>query len=250
MDRAKFYAELRRSPVLFGKSLSQGQVESLEAMLDEGLRRRVELHQLAYIMATAYGEAGSSLKPITENLNYTSAARLVRVWPSQFANATAAKPYVRNPQKLANKVYAGRIGNGPESSGDGWRYRGRGLVQITGRANYRKFGLESNPDKALELATAVHVLFEGMLTGAFTGQKLVQYVQQTQQDYVNARRVVNGIFEASKYAEYAKAFESALEASGYKTGTLLDVKPPAEPVKQEPWYVTLWHLFLYAIGKR
>lgn len=249
MDKAKFYAELRRSPVLFGKSLSQGQVESLEAMLDEAQRRRVELHQLAYILATAYGEAGSSLKPVSENLNYT-ASRIVQVWPTRFANVADAKPYARNPQKLANKVYANRNGNGPESSGDGWRYRGRGPVQLTGRANYRKFGLENNPDKALDLPTAVHILFEGMLTGAFTGKKLVQYVQQTHQDYVNARRVVNGTFEAEKYANYAKAFESALEASGYKTGTLLDVKPPAEPVQQEPWYVTLWHLFLYAIGKR
>lgn len=247
MDRAKFYAELRRSPVLFGKSLSQGQVESLEAMLDEAQRRRVELHQLAYIMATAYGEAGSSLKPIAENLNYT-ASRLMQVWPSRFPTLESAKPYARNPQKLANKVYAGRIGNGPESSGDGWRYRGRGLVQITGRANYRKFGLEQTPDKALDLDTAVHVLFEGMLTGAFTGQKLVQYVQQTHQDYVNARRVVNGTFEAAKYAEYAKAFEAALEVAGYKTGTLLDVKPPAEPVKQEGFLSMVWGLIRYALG--
>lgn len=245
MDKAKFYSELRRSPVLFGKSLSQGQVESLEAMLDEAQRRRVELHQLAYIMATAYGEAGPKLQPIRENMNY-SAARIRQVWPSRFKSVEAAKPYANNPQKLANKVYAGRLGNGNEASGDGWRYRGDGLVQLTGKANYEKF----NVSPGMDLKTAVYVLFEGMLTGAFTGKKLVQYVQQTHQDYVNARRVVNGTFEAEKYASYARAFEAALEAAGYKTGTLLDVKPPAKPVKQEPWYLTLWHLFLYAIGKR
>lgn len=72
----------------------------------------------------------------SENLNYSSAARLRAVWPSRFPSEAAAAPFARNPERLANRVYGGRLGNGPESSGDGWRFRGRGLKQLTGRSNY------------------------------------------------------------------------------------------------------------------
>jgi putative chitinase len=76
---------------------------------------------------------------LEENLNY-SAERLVAVWPSRFPTKAAAEPYARQPDKLANKVYANRLGNGNEASGDGWRYRGRGPIQLTGKANYEKCG--------------------------------------------------------------------------------------------------------------
>lgn len=74
---------------------------------------------------------------LEENLFYTTPARLRAVWPSRFGPGKANPgAYVRNPERLANLVYAGKIGNGPEASGDGWRFRGRGLKQLTGRANY------------------------------------------------------------------------------------------------------------------
>lgn len=69
-----------------------------------------------------------------ENLNY-SAKRICEVWPMRFTPATA-KEYARQPEKLANFVYANRIGNGSEASGDGWHYRGRGLFMVTGKGNY------------------------------------------------------------------------------------------------------------------
>jgi len=71
-----------------------------------------------------------------ENLFYTHPEHIVEVWPSLFRTAADAAPYARNPAKLAAHVYAGRNGNGNEASGDGWRYRGRGLLQITGRDAY------------------------------------------------------------------------------------------------------------------
>jgi putative chitinase len=72
---------------------------------------------------------------LTENLNY-SAERLHAVWPNRFPTIASAEPYAHNPERLANKVYAGRFGNGDEASGDGWRFRGAGLFQITFRANH------------------------------------------------------------------------------------------------------------------
>ncbi len=81
----------------------------------------------------------SSLKPgREENLNYT-ARRLTQVWPARFPSVAAAEPYARNPEKLANRVYAGRMGNGPEMSGDGWKFRGAGPMQLTGRSNWTGF---------------------------------------------------------------------------------------------------------------
>lgn len=87
------------------------------------------------------------LTRLEENLNY-SVARMMQVWPSKFPTSQSAIPYAYKPEKLANYVYANRIGNGDEASGDGWMYRGRGPIQITGRENYRKFGLYI--DKPLE----------------------------------------------------------------------------------------------------
>jgi putative chitinase len=69
-----------------------------------------------------------------ENLDY-SVDRLLVVWPRRFPTLGVATPYARNPEALANRVYAGRLGNGDEASGDGWRYRGAGAIQLTGRDN-------------------------------------------------------------------------------------------------------------------
>ena len=79
------------------------------------------------------GHESNSLNTLVENLNY-SAERLTQVWPHRFPTLPSATPYARNPEKLANFVYASRLGN--EASGDGYRYRGRGLIQTTGRSNY------------------------------------------------------------------------------------------------------------------
>lgn len=80
-----------------------------------------------------------------ENLNY-SAKGLHGVFRKYFPTLAAAEPYARNPQKIANKVYGNRMGNGPESSGDGWTFRGRGPIQLTGRNNYTAFAKDMFDD--------------------------------------------------------------------------------------------------------
>ena len=92
--------------------------------------------RLAHFFAQVLHESGL-LRIVEENLNY-SAEGLLRVFPRHFTPAQAQR-YARQPQAIANRVYGGRLGNGDEASGDGWRFRGRGLIQLTGRQNYRAF---------------------------------------------------------------------------------------------------------------
>lgn len=86
----------------------------------------------------------SRLSRLEESLYYTTTARLRAVWPSRFRTDAEAVPYVRNPKALANKVYASRMGNGDAESGDGWVFRGRGALQLTGRANYTRAQVDCN----------------------------------------------------------------------------------------------------------
>ena len=84
------------------------------------------------------GHESNGFTVLKENLNY-SADGLTKIFHKYFPDATSAAPYARNPEKIANKVYANRMGNGPESSGDGFRYCGRGAIQLTGKDNYSRF---------------------------------------------------------------------------------------------------------------
>lgn len=91
------------------------------------------------------GVESAALSTLEENLNY-SAQRLTEVWPKRFPTLAAAAPFARNPQALAERTYGGRFGNRPEGSGDGWRYRGRGLKQLTFHDNYAAYKAASGRD--------------------------------------------------------------------------------------------------------
>jgi putative chitinase len=109
--------------------------------------------QASFIGQCMHESAGFKL--LEENLNY-SAKALMATWPSRFTSEEVANQYARNPEKIANKVYGGRMGNADESSGEGWLYRGRGIKQLTGKENYERCGsglgvdLVSNPDLLLD----------------------------------------------------------------------------------------------------
>jgi putative chitinase len=95
--------------------------------------------RMAAFLANALHETGGFAR-LVENLSY-SAERLVRVWPTRFPDIAAAQPFARQPEALAERVYGGRMGN--IHPGDGWRWRGRGLLQTTGRDNYARLALAS-----------------------------------------------------------------------------------------------------------
>ena len=112
------------------------------------------LNDVAGFLANACHESQNFTR-LEENLNYSSAYRINSLWPRRFSLDEAEK-FTHNPKKLANRAYADRLGNGDEASGDGYRYRGRGLFQITGKDHYEVYGellgldLLKNPDLLLK----------------------------------------------------------------------------------------------------
>lgn len=124
-----------------------------------------------------------------ENLNY-SAVGLRKTWPSRFNIATAAI-YARKPEKIANKVYANRMGNGDEKSGDGWKYRGKGLIQLTGKSNYAAFA--SAASLSLDRAASYLDTHEGALVSAlwFWGDHSLNTLSD-HQNVLAVTKIVNG----------------------------------------------------------
>lgn len=124
--------------------------EPLQATFDKYDISNVK-RQAAFLGQCAH-ESGN-FKTLEENLHY-SASALMRVWPSRFPDMDTANKFANNPEKIANKVYAGRMGN--MEDGEGWKYHGRGLIQLTGKDNYKNcgnslgFDLLSSPEKLLE----------------------------------------------------------------------------------------------------
>jgi putative chitinase len=237
MNRAAFFAYLRRRDSgVFGTSLSQKQVEGIEAILNEG--GRLPLSWLAYALGTAYGETGGRMQPITENMNYR-ADRIPQVFRARRLKGYTVTQLSGKPELLANVVYSDMLGNGNIASGDGWRYRGHGLVQLTGKDNFRRFGqrigvdLVAHPEKALDLDIAAKALIVGIEDGLYTGRAARDYLPADgpapRAAMKNARRIINGTFEAVKYAGYAMAFQGALEAAGYRRSQSVGRTAPGRP---------------------
>jgi putative chitinase len=115
----------------------------------------------AFVAQCAHESA--NFKFLKENLNY-KAESLMRVWPSRFPSMDVARQYAMQPEKIANKVYGGRMGNGTEETGDGWRYAGKGLIQLTGKDNYTRFA--ESIDTPVEEIPEYLQTFEGAVQSA------------------------------------------------------------------------------------
>lgn len=130
LDRAALEAITPKAQELYRQAAERFEAD-LEpfGVLDSALRAE-------HFLAQCLHETGG-LRVLVENLNY-SAARLMQVWPSRFPTLESCSPFAHNPRALANRVYGGRMGNADPN--DGWRYIGRGLLQITGRSAYERVG--------------------------------------------------------------------------------------------------------------
>ena len=184
--RYRFDFEAARK--LFGK-YSQDQVDSINLLIHTMSDYGCSVEQAAYLFATTYHETAHTMLPIVEY----------------------------GPRRYFGKYDTGRLakrlGNTPEADGDGFKYRGRGFVQITGLANYDRFSklldidLIGNPDLALMPDYAAQILVIGSMRGLFTGKKVSDYINDQKCDFVNCRRVINGRDKAGLIAGYAEQFK-------------------------------------------
>jgi len=145
--------------------------------------------RIAAFLAQCAHESGNFVF-IKENLNYKWAS-LRKVFPKYFPTDALAQQYEKQPEKIANRVYANRMGNGPEESGDGWRFCGRGLIQVTGRENYSWFAasLQISPEEASEYMET----FEGAAQSAcwfWESNNLNQWADK--QDILTLTKRING----------------------------------------------------------
>ncbi|KIU36519.1 hypothetical protein SR39_06140 [Methylobacterium radiotolerans] len=216
LDRAAFFAAARKNP--FPMALTQGQVTGMTSILD-ACPPDLGTAELAYCLATAFHETARTMLPIKE---LGGEAYFWRMYDPQGDRPATAKT-------LGNTV-----------PGDGAKFAGRGYVQLTGRANYRRatgelqnrgyldhaLDLTQAPDMAMTPDIAAPIMFLGMAEGWFTGKKLGDYFGPGKLgDPVNARRIINGTDKAQTIAAYHDAFVKALKAAGHVPGGVVAAAP-------------------------
>lgn len=218
MDKAEFYQAIRAP--LFGGHLAQTQVDGLELLLDQGGQEALDSRQLAYVLATVHHETDHTMQPIREyGLGH-------------------GRPY------------------GVPDPVTGQTYYGRGYVQLTWKRNYQtmsdKLGVDlvAHPDRALDPAIAVRVIFLGMMQGLFTGRKLGTYFDAAHSDWYNARMVINGLDRADLIQGYALSYYKALIRSEHPQLALPHRSAIAslrlQPAENGPGYVDLERASLLA----
>lgn len=216
MNLKTFFDNVRDS--VFGGRMSESQVE--------GCIKTIEYRdahwplminaELAYVLATFEWESAHTMRPIEEGHPLTGAAL---------------------------KAYQKKLRYYP--------WYGRGPPQLTWEKNYKAFGVADNPEKMLEWETGLRVMFEGMILGKFTGHKLADYITAKRQDYVNARRVVNGLDKAENIAKNARAFHSALlkaSAAAVVSKPMPELLPVPAPARV-PAGPSMWERIAEALDK-
>jgi hypothetical protein len=182
----------------FHARLSAPQVSGLDRLLgfvqlDPDVQ---DVRWVAYMFATVKHKCADTWQPIPERGN--------DAWFRQYDPPTAKSKRLGNTQ-----------------IGDGARFKGRGYVQLTGRANYASMStqiglgnaLTTDPDRALDTLTAYRVMSSGMRKGSFTGKRLADFINDKGADYLDSRRIINGQDQAAKIEGYAKTLEAVLRAS-------------------------------------
>lgn len=190
-------------------SLTSKNVDGFDFIIDEGARRNAPLNDLAYILATTWWETAHTMQPIEEY------------------------------GKGKGRAY------GSKDPSSGKVYFGRGYVQLTWKANYKKAGdklgvdFVNNPELVMKPEHAVKILFDGMYEGWFTGKTIRDYIDLLDEDYAedlrefsNARRIINGTDKQVIIGQLAISLEGALRASGYNPlgNTPIDLPAPVDPV--------------------
>lgn len=200
MNRKTFFDHCRGG--VMGPTLDGDEVSGAEAILDA--MAGTPISWCAYALATAWHETAHTLQPIRE---FGGPAYLTRMY-----DITGQRP------ELARA-------NGNTAPGDGVRYCGRGYVQLTWRANYRRAGeklglpLEANPELAMRKDIAAQIMRRGMEEGWFTGKAFDHFLQPSgpapMPAFTDARRIINGKDKATLIAGYAMAFQAALTVAGW-----------------------------------
>ena len=204
LNRTFFFEHVRTR--LFPKGMTQSQVEGLNAILDhweKGYAAKDE-RWLAYMLATAYHETGQTMQPLRETFAPNDGQAIRRLQRASLSGkrTTGANPYWK-----------------PDTDGKSWF--GRGLVQLTHKKNYSAMAealdvdLVGHPELALTMDVALSVMFVGMIEGLFSRQRyrLVDYFDGTMADWINARRIVNGLDRAKDIAGYGRAFYGAIRGA-------------------------------------
>lgn len=215
MDRAIFFANVRAR--LYGGALTRSQTDGLSLILEECAARGVaDLRQTAYVLATAYHETGRRMQPLRE-----------------IGRGRGRAYGVPDPQT-------------------GHVYDGRGLVQITWKANYRRLGarlgldLVADPDRCLDPKIAAAILVVGMQEGLFSGRALSDAFRPDATDWVGARRIVNGLDRAAEIAAYARAFHAALTAAAAAPRRFASV--PLKETSMKGYRTLIFNAAVAAIG--
>ena len=199
MDNEKFFDEIRSK--IFSGRLTQNQVDGILFLVREFQKTPLSIPEVAYCLATVYWETAQLMQPIEE-----------------FGKG------------------AGRKYGSKDSSGQ--TPYGRGYVQLTWKENYvradNKLGLKGelirDYSKALDKEISFQIMYRGMVEGWFTGKKLSDYFSSTKKDYLNARRIINGVDKAPTIASIATKFENALKISDYSKEKTV-IKTTTEPEK-------------------
>jgi hypothetical protein len=198
INRPFFFDHVRNA--LFGGKLRQSQVDGLNFILDTWERDYPDSDDrwLAYALATTHHETDMKMQPINE---YGGNKYFFDRYDPEGTHPDIAR----------------RLGN--TQPGDGVRFHGRGFVQLTGRANYtgmqRQFTIDliasdANADRVLRPPLAADIMFYGMESGVFTGKKFSDYFNATTEDWVNARRIINGTDKANTIAGFGRAYYAAI----------------------------------------